>query len=103
MLEDSAQRKIITPKSGEHFILPIADGTVKLSGRDRGIRKSTPMRGTTQEGVKISEDHQGSSEESQPVDETKDDAEARNDFWSIAGDFTYRHHVCVPKETLQFH
>ena len=23
----------------------------------------------------------------------RDDAEAKNDFWSIAGDFIYRHHV----------
>ena len=35
---------------------------------------------------------------------TKDDADARNDFWSIEGDFIYRHHVeprvqlYVPKE-----
>ena len=26
-------------------------------------------------------------------DSTGDDAEAKNDFWSITGDFTYRHHV----------
>ena len=31
-------------------------------------------------------------ERSQPT-ETKDDAEARNDFWSLQGDFIYRHHV----------
>ena len=37
-------KEIRTPKNGEHFILPIADGTVKLSGRDEGVRKSTSMR-----------------------------------------------------------
>ena len=43
-------------------------------------------------------------EKSQSTDETKDDAEARNDFFSIGGDFIYRHHVepqvqlWVPKE-----
>ena len=26
-------------------------------------------------------------------DSTRDDAEAKNDFWSITGDFIYRHHV----------
>ena len=41
----------------------------------------------------LSEDLQGSSEKSQPTDDTKDDAKARNDFWSIEGDFIYRHHV----------
>ena len=41
---------------------------------------------------------------SQPTEETKDDAGARNDFWSMAGDLNYRHHVeprvqlYVPKE-----
>ena len=50
------------------------------------------------------EDLQGSSEGPQPTDETKDDAEARSDFWSLEGDFIYRHHVeprvqlYVPKE-----
>ena len=40
---------------------------------------------------------------SQPT-ETKDDAEARRDFWSLQGDFIYRHHLApgvqlrVPKE-----
>ena len=49
-------------------------------------------------------DLQGNSEKSQPIDETKDDAEARNDFWSIEGDFICRLHVepriqlLVPKE-----
>ena len=33
-------KEVITPKSGEPFTFPIADGTVKLSGRDHGIRTS---------------------------------------------------------------
>ena len=28
-----------------------------------------------------------------PEDSTRDDAEAKNDFWSITGDLMYRHHV----------
>ena len=46
---------------------------------------------------------QGNSQRSQPT-ESKDDAEARNDCWSIQGDFIYHHHVeprvqlYVPKE-----
>ena len=27
------------------------------------------------------------------ADSTRDDAEAKSDFWSITGDFIYRHHV----------
>ena len=30
---------------------------------------------------------------SQLTKETEDDAEARNDFWSIEGDYISRHHV----------
>ena len=41
----------------------------------------------------LREDLQGNSEKSQPTDETKDDAEARSDFWSMEGDFICRHHV----------
>ena len=51
----------------------------------------------------LREELPGNSDEPQPA-ETKEDAEARNDFWSIEGDFIYRHHVeprvqlYVPKE-----
>ena len=38
------------------------------------------------------EELQRSSDRSQPA-ETKEDAESRNDFWSIEGDFICRHHV----------
>ena len=38
--------------------------------------------GTNLQEEKISGGLQGSSERSHPRDETKDDAEARNDFWS---------------------
>ena len=41
MLGGSAKE---VPKIGENFIFPSAEGTVKLSGRDHGIRKSTSMR-----------------------------------------------------------
>ena len=74
-------------------MFPIADGTVKMSGRYHGIRKSTLMRDQLVKSEDLRGDLRGSSEKSQPIDETRDDAEARNHFWSIEGDFTYRHHV----------
>ena len=46
---------------------------------------------------------QSELEESQTT-ESRDDAEARKDFWSVQGDFIHRHHIeprvqfCVPKE-----
>ena len=39
----------------------------------------------------LSGELQGESGESQPAEST-DDAEAGADFWSIQGDFIYRHH-----------
>ena len=66
---------------------------VNLSGRDHGIRRSTSMRDQPLRSEEISGDLQGSSDKSQPTDETEDDAEARSDFWSIEGDVICRHHV----------
>ena len=70
MFEDS--KEIITPRSGEqHFILPIADGTAKLSGRDQGVRESTLTRDQPARSEDLREDLQGNSETSQPLDENK--------------------------------
>ena len=74
-------KESMTPNSGEHFIFPIADGAVELSG-DQVFRKSTLMRDQPVRGEVRKDDLQGSSDKSQPTDETKNDAEARNDFRS---------------------
>ena len=78
-------KEIITPKDGEHFIFPIADGTVTLSGGDHGIRKSTSMRDQPARGEEPMVIFEEESDGSQPVDEMMDDREACNDFWSIVG------------------
>ena len=84
-------------------MFPIADGAAKLSGRDYEFQEPTPRREQTVRSEGLSGDIQGESEESQPAEST-DDAEARADFWSIQGDFIYRHHnepsvqLHVPKE-----
>ena len=88
---------------GENFIFPIADGTAKLLGRDHAIRESTPRQDQPLGSGDLKEELQKNSDGSQPA-ETKDDAEARIDFWSIEGDFIYRDpgelrvHLHVPKE-----
>ena len=38
-------QEVLTPMSGEHFIFPIADGKVKLSGGDHVLRTSTLIWG----------------------------------------------------------
>ena len=37
-------KEVLTPVSGENFVFPIADGTVKLSGGDQVLRTSTLIR-----------------------------------------------------------
>ena len=97
-------KEILIKQKRDQFIFTIAEGTAKLSGRDYEFRKPTPRREQT---VK-SEDCSGELEEGEPGEsppaESTDDAEARADFWSIQGDFIYRHHnkprvqLYVPKK-----
>ena len=78
-------KEVIFPKQGE-FIFPIADGRIKLLGGDQDLRA---VRG---------ESHYvflGESVRSLPPphDSFPDAGEAINDFWSMSGNFIYRHHV----------
>ena len=57
--------------SGEIFIFPIADGTVKLSGGDQVLRASTSIRDRPDRG----------EEQGNPTSNSSlYDGEARNDF-----------------------
>ena len=83
----------MSPKNGK-FIFPVADGRIKFVGGDQELRTSTliwdhPIRGEGQR------DFLGKSEGSlpPPQDSYPDAGEAINDFWSISGNFIYRHHV----------
>ena len=80
---------LITRKDGE-FVFPVADGSAKLS--DYEFQELTLRREHTVKRENLSGESQGDREEFQP-EETKDDAETQNDFWSIQGDFIYRHRV----------
>ena len=76
-------KEVLTPQNGENFIFPIADGTVKLAGREQAFRESTsfqdrPLRGDEHNGVL-----QGESDGSQPSDQQTDDTEAQ----TISGAF----------------
>ena len=75
-----------------HF--PVADGRIKLSGGEQELRTSTLIRpGPIQGEGHV--DFLGESEGSfpQPHDSLPDAGEARNDFWSMSGNFKNRHHV----------
>ena len=66
-------------------------------GGDQRLRPSTlirdrPERGEEQEVFRGESDGRSSSTPLQD-DSTRDDAEAKHDFWSITGDFIYRRHL----------
>ena len=96
-------KEALMPQRGEYFIFPVADGAAKLSGRDHEFREPTQMREQPVGSEDLSGEVQGEPELPKPT-ETKDDADDGNDFWSIQGDFIYRHRneprgqLYVPKE-----
>ena len=55
-------------------------------------KKTTLRRESTARRENLSGESQGDREETQP-EETEDDEEIHKDFWSIHGDFVYRHHI----------
>ena len=101
-------KEVLTPMSGEKFVFPIADGTVKLSGGDQVLRTSAvirdrPDRGEQQGSLRGESDGSFST----PLrDSSWYDGEARSDFCSISGNFIYRHRVeprvklFVPRKNL---
>ena len=87
-------KEVIFPKEKEEFIFPIADGRIKTLQGDQDLRTSTLVRHRAiQRESDI--DFLGESEGSlpQPQDSFPDAGEAINDFWSMSGNFIYRHHV----------
>ena len=86
-------KEVIFPKQGE-FIFPIADGRIKTLGGDQDLRTSTLVRHRPIQG-EGHVDFLGESEGSlpQPHDSFSDAGEAINDFWSMSGNFIFRHHV----------
>ena len=87
----NAKEVLITQREGEIVFL-VADGAAKLSGRDYEFREPTPRREKTVRRENFSGDTHVEAEESQRTD-SRDDIEARRDFWSIQGDFIYRRHI----------
>ena len=87
-------KEVIFPKEKGEFIFPIADGRIKPLGGDQDLRTSTFVRQRPVRGESHL-DFLGESEGSLPPphDSFSDAGEAINDFWSMSGNFMYRHHV----------
>ena len=84
-------KEVIFPKENGTFIFPAADGRIKLSGGDQELRTSTLIREHLIRG-ESQRDFLGESEGSPlppPQDSLPDAGEARNDFWSMSGNFIY--------------
>ena len=104
-LKKDFAKEVLTPMNGEKFIFPIADETVTLSGGDQVLRPSTligdrPDRGEEEGNL------QGESDGSSSAllqDSSWSDGDARNDFWSISGNFIYSHHVESRVNHFLFH
>ena len=63
-------QEVTTPKNGENFVFPIADGTVKMSEGDQGIRKSTFIQDQPERSEELRNDLRRDSDGSQPTDTT---------------------------------
>ena len=87
-------KRSLDNSQNREFVFSVTDGTAKLLGRDNEFQEPTPRREQTvkRERESFSGDSQGEAEESQPT-EARDDIEARREFWSILGDFIFRHHI----------
>ena len=93
-------KEVIFPEEKGEFIFPIADGRSNLLGGDRDLSTSTSIRQCPIQGESHL-DFLGESEGSLPPprDSFPDAGEAINDFWSMSGNFIFRHHV-GPRDKL---
>ena len=73
-------------------MFPIADGTVKLSAGDQGIRRCSSIPVHPARGQEHNDVLRGETDGSRPLDTLTDGGEARNDFWT-AGQKNDRRHV----------
>ena len=91
--KDSMQKRWYFPRK-RRIYFPIADGRIKPLGGDQDLTTSTLIRDRPIRG-ESHVDFLGESEGSLPPlhDSFPDAREAINDFWSMSGNFIYRHHV----------
>ena len=98
-------KEVLMPMRGYNFF-PVADGTVNVSGGDQRLRTSTLIRERPERGEEQRVFRGESDELSSPNffqdDSTRDDEETKNDFWSITGDFIYRHHVEPERTNISY-
>ena len=95
-------KEVSTTQRRRNFIFPVADGTVKIFGWEQRLRTSTlirdrPERGEEQEVLRGESD--GSCSTSRQ-DSSWYDGQARNEFWSMSGNFIHHHHVSMYNDII---
>ena len=87
----------------------VADETLQSYGRHQGLGKSTLIRNQLARGESrpdLLDESKGSPPSTYFQDSYPGAGEARDSFWSISGNFIYRHHderkvnLCTPREGL---
>ena len=96
-------KEVLTPQRSGNFTFPVADGTVKIFGREQHLITSTltwerPERREEQEILQGKSNELDSPTQNQD-DSTRDDEEAEDDFWTITGEFiSPRVKLYMPRE-----
>ena len=102
-------KEVLTPQRSGNFIFPVADGTVKIIWCEQRLITSTITREPPERCEKSKILHGNSDKWYAPSNHEEDSIRAyevaRNDFWTITGEFIYRHHVvrtCRKKKHFLF-
>ena len=93
-------KEVLTPESSGNFKFLAADGTVKIFGGENTLTRERLARGEEQEILQGKSAELHSPTQLQD-DSTRDDEEAKFHFWTIAGEFIYRHHFVLPSQTVR--
>ena len=91
-------KELLTPMKGDNFLFTQSQMEQSTPREIRRLKPFTLIRDRPERGEEEQEVFRGESDERpspNPLqdDSTLEDPEAKNEFWSIAGDFIYRHHV----------
>ena len=86
-------KEVLMPKNGEKSqrLDPQMEQSSCL-GKIRAFRRSILIQDHQTRDEEHKDVLQKESDASQPLDTRTDDGAARNDFWTIEGNFIYRHH-----------
>ena len=97
-------KEVFTPQRSGNFIFPVADGTVKIFGGEQRLRTSILTRERPERGENT-EILQGKSDElDSPTqlhdNSTRDDEEAKDDFWTNHRRIHSPPSHCTPSQTV---